>query len=125
MDIEMKILNKYSSVRPLLAAAVLSALAAGCGGGSTDSLVPNATALHGHRVPVGGGTGGSVAGKALAPVNLGAAGSFALLTKSGITDVYASAITGDVGSSPITGAAILLTCSEVSGTINSVDAAGP
>jgi hypothetical protein len=42
-----------------------------------------------------------------------------------VTNVSASAITGDVGSSPITGAAILLTCSEVVGTIYSVDAAGP
>ncbi|HET9403763.1 MAG TPA: ice-binding family protein [Burkholderiales bacterium] len=60
-----------------------------------------------------------------APVNLGAAGSFAVLTKTGITDVPNSAITGDVGASPITGAAILVTCAEVTGTIYSVDAAGP
>ncbi len=61
----------------------------------------------------------------LAPVNLGAAGAFAILTKSGVTDVYRSTITGDVGTSPITGAAIGLTCSEVTGTIYSVNAAGP
>ena len=61
----------------------------------------------------------------LAPVNLGTAGTFAILSKTGVTDVYASAITGDVGSSPITGAAILVTCTEVSGKIYSVDAAGP
>ena len=60
-----------------------------------------------------------------AGVNLGVAGNFAILSKSGITDVYKSTITGDVGSSPITGAAILVTCSEVIGTIYSVDAAGP
>ena len=60
------------------------------------------------------------------PVNLGAAGTFAILTKSGITDVFASVINGDVGASPITGAAIGLTCGEVkTGTIYSVDAAGP
>jgi hypothetical protein len=59
------------------------------------------------------------------PVNLGTAGSFAVLSKSGVTDVYASAITGNVGASPITGAAIGLTCTEVTGTIYSVDAAGP
>jgi hypothetical protein len=67
----------------------------------------------------------AVASSTQAPVNLGAAGTFALLSKSGVTDVYASAITGDVGSSPITGAAILVTCSEVTGTIYTVDAAGP
>jgi hypothetical protein len=60
------------------------------------------------------------------PVTLGTAGTFAILTKTGITDVYASAINGDVGSSPITGAAVLLTCPEVAtGTIYTVDAAGP
>jgi len=59
------------------------------------------------------------------PVNLGTAGTFALLSKTGITDVYASAIVGDVGTSPITGAALLLTCGEVSGKVFVVDAAGP
>jgi len=58
-------------------------------------------------------------------VNLGLAGNFAILSESGITDVYKSTITGDIGSSPITGAAILVTCTEVAGTIYSVDAAGP
>ena len=58
-------------------------------------------------------------------VNLGVSGEFAILSKTGITDVYKSSVTGDVGSSPITGAAILLTCTEVAGSIYSVDAAGP
>jgi len=62
---------------------------------------------------------------ALKVVNLGVAGNFAILTKSGITNVYKSSITGDIGSSPISGAAILLTCPEVNGSIFSVDAAGP
>lgn len=61
----------------------------------------------------------------LGPVNLGTAGNFAILSKSGITDVYSSAITGDVGTSPITGAALLLSCTEVAGNIYTVDAAGP
>ena len=61
----------------------------------------------------------------LNPVNLGIAGDFAILSKTGITDVYKSTITGDVGSSPITGAAILVRCTEVVGTIYTVDAAGP
>ena len=60
-----------------------------------------------------------------APVRLGTAGNFALLSKTGITDVYASAVTGDVGTSPITGAALLLSCSEVTGRMYVVDAAGP
>jgi len=62
---------------------------------------------------------------ALKVVNLGIAGDFVILSKTGVTDVYKSAVTGDVGSSPISGSAILLKCSEVTGTIFSVDAAGP
>src|SRR5450830_107650 len=58
-------------------------------------------------------------------VNLGVAGDFVILSKSGITDVYKSAVTGDVGTSPITGAALLLRCTEVTGTVYTVDAAGP
>ena len=61
-----------------------------------------------------------------APVKLGSAGTFALLSKSGITNVYASAITGDVGASPITGAAIGLSCGEMkAGILYTVDTAGP
>jgi hypothetical protein len=64
-------------------------------------------------------------GKGPKPVSLGEAGSFAILSKSGITDVYRSAVVGNVGTSPITGAALLLTCGEVSGNIYTVDVAGP
>ena len=60
-----------------------------------------------------------------APVNLGTAGNFVILSKTGITDVPPSPITGNVGTSPITGAAIGLSCTEVTGTIFAVDAAGP
>jgi hypothetical protein len=58
-------------------------------------------------------------------IDLGIAGEFAILSKTGVTNVYKSTITGDVGASPITGAAILVSCAEVSGTIYTVDAAGP
>ncbi len=64
-------------------------------------------------------------GKGPAPVDLKSASSFAVLTKSGVTDVPSSVITGDVGASPITGAAINLTCAEITGESYSVDAAGP
>jgi hypothetical protein len=61
-----------------------------------------------------------------APVDLRSAGSFVILSKSGITDVPTSVITGNVGTSPITGAAITgLECAEVNGTIYTVNAAGP
>jgi len=57
--------------------------------------------------------------------NLGLAGNFGILSKSGITDVYKSTITGDVGTSPIAGTALLLACDEVVGTIYTVNDAGP
>jgi hypothetical protein len=38
------------------------------------------------------------------PVNLGAAGNFAILTKTGVTNVPTSSITGNIGVSPIAGA---------------------
>ena len=61
-----------------------------------------------------------------APAKLGLAGKFVILTKSGITNVPTSAITGDIGTSPITGAAITgLGCSQVTGSIYTVNAAGP
>ena len=59
------------------------------------------------------------------PVNLGMSKFFVILTETGIADVSASAVTGNVGTSPITGAADLLSCTEVTGHILSVDAAGP
>lgn len=60
-----------------------------------------------------------------APVPLGLAGDFVILSKAGITNVPTSTVTGDVGTSPITGAANRLTCTQVAGTIYSVNAAGP
>ena len=77
-----------------------------------------------------GGKTGSGTLTVIAPVgppvvNLGLAGNFAALSKAAITDVPTSIITGDIGASPITGAAIGVTCPEVTGNIYSVDAAGP
>ena len=60
-----------------------------------------------------------------APVSLGKAKFFVILSETGITDVSPSPVVGNVGTSPITGAADLLTCSEVTGHVFSVDAAGP
>jgi hypothetical protein len=64
------------------------------------------------------------------PVLLGTAGNFAILSKAGITDVPVptSVITGNVGTSPITGAALTGTgwCTPaVVGLVYVVDAAGP
>jgi hypothetical protein len=59
------------------------------------------------------------------PVTLGKTAMFAILSYAGITDVPTSAVTGDVGASPIAGSAIGLTQTEVTGTIYTVDATGP
>ncbi len=60
------------------------------------------------------------------PVDLRSAGNFVILTKSGITNVPASAIIGNIGTSPITGAAITaIGRTEVAGNVYTVDAAGP
>jgi hypothetical protein len=64
-------------------------------------------------------------GSGVQAVNLGSAENFAILSLTGVTNIPTSAVTGNVGASPITGAAILISCTEVSGTIYSVDAAGP
>ncbi|MFA6158213.1 MAG: ice-binding family protein [Candidatus Paceibacterota bacterium] len=60
-----------------------------------------------------------------AAVDLLTAGNFVIISKTGITNTgsHTSAITGDIGSSPITGAAMdNVFCSEITGTIYGVDA---
>ena len=58
-------------------------------------------------------------------VDLGTAESegFVILSEAGITDIPASVITGNIGTWPIDGATIGVTCAEVSGTIYDRDAA--
>ena len=58
-------------------------------------------------------------------MNLGAAGSYVILAESAITNVPTTAVTGNVGLSPATGAGIGLTCAQVTGVINDVDNTGP
>lgn len=59
-------------------------------------------------------------------IDLRSAGNFVILSETGITNVSTSAITGNIGTSPITGAAITgLDCVEVTGTVFTVDATGP
>ncbi len=61
-----------------------------------------------------------------ATVNLLTAGNFVILTKTGVTNTgsHTSFVTGNVGSSPITAAAMdNIFCSEISGVIYGVDAA--
>ena len=78
-----------------------------------------------HDVDLHDRTGAAASAAGPAPVTLGTAAGFAILTKAGVTDVPDSVITGDVGASPISGTAILVTCAEVTGTVHSVDGAGP
>jgi len=67
-------------------------------------------------------TTGTDVAKGPAPVNLGSASEFAILSKTGITNIPASAITGNIGASPITAAALnTVTCSEITGTIYGAD----
>ncbi len=58
-------------------------------------------------------------------ISLGTAGQFAILAGDAITNVPTSVILGDVGVTPGTGAAIGLTCAEVTGAIYTNDLAGP
>jgi hypothetical protein len=68
-------------------------------------------------------TTGTVAAIGPAPVNLRTAGDFAILTKAGVTNVPTSAITGNIGASPITAASMdNVTCTEITGTIYGSDA---
>jgi len=84
---------------------------------SSDALTADAT-LKSERL-------NKTSQSAIKAVNLGVAGDFVILSKSGITNVFKSTVTGDIGTSPITGASIKLTCVEVAGAIYSVDATGP
>ena len=71
-------------------------------------------------------TAGTAAAGGPAPVVLGGAGNFVMLTKTGITNTgsHSSAVTGDIGSSPITAAAMdNVFCSEMTGSIYGADAA--
>jgi len=109
---------KFLNIFPV-SAILLAGLMTGCSSkldSNLETLSPKTT-----TPPISTATVSSV----LPVVDLGLASSFAILSKSGITDVYKSSVTGDVGSSPISGTAILLTCPEVTGNIYSVDPAGP
>ena len=103
----------------------VGALMAGCGGGGSAPVDAQNQPQMIFSCTQTNTCGDAAAPRGPLPVALGSAANFAILTKTGVTDVYASAVTGDVGASPITGAAVLLACSEVTGTIYTVDAAGP
>lgn len=99
-------------------ASLLSVTVAGCGNnnGSASADEPNSP---------GAGSGVGGLGKGPSSVELGAAANYVILAQSEITNVPTSAVTGNVGLSPATGAAIGITCAEVTGVTNAVDTAGP
>ncbi len=91
-------MNKYASIKPMLwfTGLLMIASVAGCGaGGSGTAITPPVTAT----LP-GAGTGLGGAGKGPAPVALGAAGNYVILTETGISTTGVTAITGDLGLSP-------------------------
>jgi hypothetical protein len=116
-----KCMTKFLSGSALLKWLMVLALAGiayGCGSGSDGGGAGTPTAA-------GAGTGVGGAGRGPAPVIMGTASNFVILAESAITNVPTSAVTGDVGLSPATGAGIGLTCAQVTGVIYDVDTTGP
>jgi hypothetical protein len=114
----MKLGNVFSA-----SAVLMAVLLGSCNKGINEQ--PSATseqnsATSQQQKPVKPGPGGT-----LATVNLRTAGNFEILSTSGITNVTPSAVTGNVGTSPIAGTALLLSCKEVTGIIYTVDGNGP
>ena len=107
-------MNRFGRIfRPVIwfLALLLSTVVAGCGGGGG-----------GGSGSFGNPSGGVCAGADC--VDLGATGgTFVILSQAAITSVPTSPITGNVGASPITGAAIGVTCADVTGTIYDTDGA--
>jgi hypothetical protein len=118
-----KCMTKFLSGSALLKWLMVLALAGiayGCGGGNSSS-----GGSAGTPTAAGAGTGVGGAGRGPAPVIMGTANDFVILAESAITNVPTSAVTGDVGLSPATGAGIGLTCAQVTGVIYDVDTTGP
>ena len=95
-------MNTYrdsSKTRMWLAALALTGAVAGCGGGDGGSTAaqsndPNWT------VQPGAGTGEAGLGRGPAPVNLGMAGTYAILAEALISTTGVTTVTGDLGMSP-------------------------
>src|SRR5450759_3576867 len=86
-------MNRFESVtKPMIwsTTLLLAAIVAGCGGGSASPTNALSTGL--------GPTGGACTGARC--VNLGKAGNYAILAKTGVSTVPNSVVTGNVGLSP-------------------------
>jgi hypothetical protein len=103
--------------------SLLGVTVAGCGGGNSNGSAAMASADQPNSAGAGAGVGGL--GKGPSPVELGAAADYVILAQSEITNVPTSTVTGNVGLSPATGAAIGIPCAEVTGVMNAADNAGP
>lgn len=114
--------NKVATFNPASNLAASTPYTATLTTGITDLATP-ANALAANLV--WSFTTGTAVAMGPAPVNLRTAGDFVILTKTGITNVPASAITGNIGASPITAAAMdNVSCSEIPAhTIYGSDAA--
>lgn len=91
-------MNKLNSItKPLtwFMALLMVAAVTGCGGSSGGS-----PAVVSPTLP-GAGTGLDGLGKGPAPVMLGGAGNFVILAKSAISTTGTTAVTGDIGVSPV------------------------
>ncbi len=110
-------------------AVMLGAVLAGCGGGGDGGGGFPGSGGTPTQAGLGNGVGGN--GRGPAPVNLLSVGTnnFVILSKTGITNTgsHLAAITGNIGSSPITAAAMNgVFCAgpdEITGSIFGVDAA--
>ena len=116
IKLSYKIFNRSIA---LTLAALFTVAISGCG---EKTNVPGS---FGAPTAAGAGTGVAGLGRGPSPVVMGTAANYVLLAQSAITDVPSSAIVGNVGLSPATGAGVGLTCGEVSGNIYVVDASGP
>jgi len=121
-------MNRFGSfLKPLMwfMALLLTAFVAGCGGGGGDG-----------GTAAGPGPAGEVCAGADC-VALGTAGTYVILSQAGITNVPTSAVTGDMGTSPIDRTAItgfaetmdasntFSTSAQVTGKIYAADYADP
>lgn len=88
----------YSSALTISGVTILKAIGCDATGNATSVVTASWN-------PASGDSGG-VSYVAPAPVNLGSAGNFAILSKSGISTTGATSITGDIGVSPISSTAI-------------------
>jgi hypothetical protein len=110
--------DRSRTVTGSLATFVLGVVLAGCGGSSTDGSVPGTNPPN----PLGAGPAPVSLGGA---TDLGGAGAYAILAKSGVTNAIGSTIGGNVGVSPaaasyITGFALVADASNTFSTSPSV-----